>query len=116
MTTGFTSSLDSDETAISTIRRGLREAPVLRTGLWFTFLLAAVGSGGRVVVPILIQQAIDRGIVGAEGEDSGRRRTRAPGSPRSASSQCSSPASRSARRRSGSACAANERCTTCASG
>jgi putative ABC transport system ATP-binding protein len=69
MTTGFTSSLDSDETAISTIRRGLREAPVLRSGLWFTFLLAAIGSGGRVVVPILIQQAIDRGIVAADGQD-----------------------------------------------
>ena len=29
-----------------------------------TWLLAAVGAGGRVVVPILLQQAIDRGIVG----------------------------------------------------
>ena len=64
MSAGFTSSLDSDDTAITTIRRGLRAAPVLRTGLWLTFLLAAIGSGGRVVVPILIQQAIDRGIVG----------------------------------------------------
>jgi putative ABC transport system ATP-binding protein len=69
VTAGFTSSLESDETAITTIRRGLREVPVLRNGLWFTFLLAAVGSGGRVVVPILIQQAIDRGIVGADGQD-----------------------------------------------
>ena len=71
MTSGFSSSLDSDETAFATIRRGLREAPVLRSGLWITFLLAAVGAGGRVVVPILIQQAIDRGIVtdGATGDD-----------------------------------------------
>ncbi len=69
MTAGFTSSLESSETAITTIRRGLREVPVLRNGLWLTFLLAALGSGGRVVVPILIQQAIDRGIVGADGDD-----------------------------------------------
>ena len=68
MTAGFTSSLERDETAITTLRRGLSEVPVLRNGLWFTFLLAAIGSGGRVVVPILIQQAIDRGIVGTDDE------------------------------------------------
>ena len=64
MSTGFTSSVDTDEGTLSTIRRGLAVAPVLRNGLWFTFFLAAMGSGGRVVVPILIQQAIDKGIVG----------------------------------------------------
>lgn len=64
MSQGFQSSIDTDEGAISTIKRGLEAAPVLRNGLWFTFFLAAVGSGGRVVVPILIQQAIDRGIDG----------------------------------------------------
>ncbi|MFK7918709.1 MAG: ABC transporter ATP-binding protein [Ilumatobacter sp.] len=62
MSQGFQSSIETDEGAIKTIRRGLQAAPVLRNGLWFTFLLAAIGSGGRVVVPILIQQAIDRGI------------------------------------------------------
>lgn len=69
MTAGFTSSVDTDEGAISTIRRGLAAAPVLRNGLWITFGLAALGSAGRVVVPILIQQSIDKGIVGRpEGE------------------------------------------------
>jgi putative ABC transport system ATP-binding protein len=52
--------------ATSTIGRGLEEAPVLRQGLGLTWLLAALGAGGRVVVPILVQQAIDRGIVGQE--------------------------------------------------
>jgi ATP-binding cassette, subfamily B, bacterial len=65
---GFRTSLDRNETAIGTIRRGLREAPVLRSGLFVTFLLAALASAGRIVVPILIQQAIDRGIV--DGDDS----------------------------------------------
>ncbi len=51
-------------TAVNAIGRGLEEAPVLRQGLGVTWLLAAVGAGGRVVVPITIQQAIDRGIVG----------------------------------------------------
>ena len=49
--------------ATTAIGRGLEEAPVLRQGLALTWVLAAIGAGGRVVVPILIQQAIDRGIV-----------------------------------------------------
>ena len=52
--------------ATSTIGRGLEEAPVLRQGLALTWLLAAAGAGGRVVVPIVVQQAIDRGIVGRD--------------------------------------------------
>ena len=52
--------------ATSTIGRGLEEAPVLRQGLGLTWLIAAFGAGGRVVVPIVVQQAIDRGIVGAD--------------------------------------------------
>ena len=51
-------------TTITTIRRGLEAAPVLRDGLGLTFFLAAIGSAGRIVVPVLIQQAIDNGIVG----------------------------------------------------
>lgn len=52
--------------AAGTIGRGLEEAPVLRQGLAVTWLLAACGAGGRVVVPIVVQQAIDRGIVGED--------------------------------------------------
>ena len=52
--------------ATTAIGRGLEEAPILRQGLALTWVLAAIGAGGRVVVPILIQQAIDRGIVGRE--------------------------------------------------
>ncbi len=52
--------------ALTTIRRGLEVAPVLREGLGLTFALAAVGSAGRIVVPVLIQQAIDNGIVGRD--------------------------------------------------
>jgi ATP-binding cassette subfamily B protein len=48
--------------ATTAIGRGLEEAPVLRQGLGVTWLLAALGAGGRVVVPILIQQAIDNGL------------------------------------------------------
>jgi len=49
-------------TAVGAIGRGLDEAPVLRQGLAVTWLIAALGAGGRVIVPIVVQQAIDRGI------------------------------------------------------
>ncbi len=52
----------SQDSAMRTIGRGLETAPVLRQGLGVTWLFAALGAAGRVVVPILIQQAIDRGI------------------------------------------------------
>ena len=54
-------------TAVGAIGRGLDEAPVLRQGLGVTWLIAAVGAGGRVVVPIVVQQAIDRGIFNDSG-------------------------------------------------
>jgi putative ABC transport system ATP-binding protein len=52
--------------ATTTIGRGLEQAPILRQGLGLTWLLAALGAGGRVVVPITIQQAIDHGIAGRD--------------------------------------------------
>ncbi|MEM9040362.1 MAG: ABC transporter ATP-binding protein [Actinomycetota bacterium] len=55
---------DDSLSATATVFRGLALVPVLRRGLGITILLAALGAGGRVVVPVLIQQAIDRGIVG----------------------------------------------------
>ncbi|WP_116996181.1 ABC transporter ATP-binding protein [Desertimonas flava] len=53
--------------AARTIGRGLEEAPVLRQGLGVTWMFAAIGATGRVVLPILLQQAIDRGIVNDGG-------------------------------------------------
>ncbi len=55
--------------ATTTIGRGLEEAPILRQGLALTWLLAAIGAGGRVVIPIVVQQSIDRGITGRNDVD-----------------------------------------------
>lgn len=55
----------SDQTALATIGAGVRAAPALKAGIGLTVLLALVGASGRVVVPILLQQAIDTGISGA---------------------------------------------------
>lgn len=47
---------------ISVLRRGWRTSPELRAGAGVTVLLALVAAGGRVVVPILLQQMLDRGL------------------------------------------------------
>ncbi|CAN5666026.1 N/A [soil metagenome] len=49
-------------TTVETIGRGVRAAPALRTGFGLTLALAMMGALGRVTIPILIQQAIDRGF------------------------------------------------------
>ena len=52
--------------AAETVRRGWRASPELRRGASLTVLLAFVGTGGRLAVPILIQQAIDKGFVNGQ--------------------------------------------------
>lgn len=54
----------NQDSAIRTVGRGLQTAPILRQGLGVTWLFAAAGAAGRVVVPLLIQQAIDTGLDG----------------------------------------------------
>jgi ATP-binding cassette, subfamily B, bacterial len=56
--------------ALTTIRRGLALSPELRRGLPFTLVLAIVATAGRVIVPIVVQQVIDRGLTDA-GVDMG---------------------------------------------
>jgi ATP-binding cassette subfamily B protein len=60
---------DRSEGAIATLRRGLRMMPEFRRGLPATFALALVATAGRVVVPIAVQQVIDRGLAAPGGPD-----------------------------------------------
>jgi ATP-binding cassette, subfamily B, bacterial len=53
--------------ALQVLRRGYRESPELRAGFGYTVALAVALAGGRVVVPILIQQIIDRGLQDGKG-------------------------------------------------
>ncbi|MDP9295905.1 MAG: ABC transporter ATP-binding protein/permease [Actinomycetota bacterium] len=53
--------------ALSVLRRGLRESPEMRVGIGFTIALAFADTLGRLLVPILIQLVIDRGINGPHG-------------------------------------------------
>jgi ATP-binding cassette, subfamily B, bacterial len=60
--------------AWNTLRRGLAISPEFRAGLPMTLLLAAVSTGGRVLVPVAVQQTVDGGLLGAGGPDPGRVR------------------------------------------
>ncbi|WP_432705312.1 ABC transporter ATP-binding protein [Actinorhabdospora filicis] len=50
-----------------TFKRGLALSPELRSGLAGTLALAVVATAGRIVVPVAIQQGIDRGVVADGG-------------------------------------------------
>jgi putative ABC transport system ATP-binding protein len=52
--------------SLATLAHGLRLAPEFREGLAATLLLALVSTAGRVVVPLAVQQTIDRGLSGPE--------------------------------------------------
>ncbi len=53
--------------ALQTLGRCVDAAPALRHGFGRTLLLAVIGTSGRLVVPIVVQQAIDRGISDESG-------------------------------------------------
>ena len=61
-------SVDTGEeiSARETIRSGLAFSPELGAGFGWTLLLAAVGTAGRVVVPIAVQQTLDHGLDGTD--------------------------------------------------
>jgi hypothetical protein len=48
------------------LRRAASLAPSLRRGLGVTLALALLGTAGQVVVPIAVQQVIDREVLGAD--------------------------------------------------
>ena len=54
-----------------TLLHGLRLSPELRDGLAGTLLLALLATAGRVIVPVAVQQTIDRGLRAVGGPDLG---------------------------------------------
>ncbi|MBD0293337.1 MAG: ABC transporter ATP-binding protein [Jiangellaceae bacterium] len=59
----------SGDTAWKTIRRGLTYSPEVGEGIWLTLVLAVFATAGRIVVPIAIQQTVDRGLSHPAGPD-----------------------------------------------
>ncbi len=58
-----------DIKALETIRRGVGYSPELKEGVVGTLVLAVIASLGQVVVPIAVQQTLDRGLNGPGGPD-----------------------------------------------
>jgi ATP-binding cassette subfamily B protein len=54
---------------LETIRRGLAVSPELKEGLRLTLFYAVIASFGQVIIPIAVQQTIDRGLRGPDGPD-----------------------------------------------
>ena len=57
--------------ALATVRRGLAVSPEITRGMGVTLLIALVSTAGKVVVPVAVQQTIDRGINGPGGPQPG---------------------------------------------
>ena len=53
--------------ALSVLRRGLAVTPELKEGVALTAVLAVATAIGKLSVPILIQQILDRGVIGDAG-------------------------------------------------
>ena len=66
-TAGTRMDTGEDIGAIATIRLGMKYSPELREGLGLTLVLAVIASCGQVVVPIAVQQTLDRGLNGPDG-------------------------------------------------
>jgi len=56
-----------DAGAVAVLRRGLAVTPELKQGLVLTAVLAVATALGKLAVPILIQQILDRGVLGDAG-------------------------------------------------
>lgn len=57
----------ADAGAIAVLRRGLAVTPELKQGLLLTVVLAILTAAGKLALPILIQQVLDRGVRGDQG-------------------------------------------------
>lgn len=53
----------------ATLKRGLELSPELVRGLWVTVLLALIATIGKVLIPFVVQQATDHGILAEGGPD-----------------------------------------------
>ncbi|WP_323791517.1 ABC transporter ATP-binding protein [Nocardioides sp.] len=68
-TNNTTLATGEDMRTLETIRRGVHYSPELKQGLVGTLLLAVIASSGQVVVPIAVQQTLDRGLNRPGGPD-----------------------------------------------
>lgn len=53
--------------ALAVLRRGLRASPELRVGFRITVLMAVINAVGRIIIPVLVQQVLDKGVLTDDG-------------------------------------------------
>ena len=56
-----------DVGALTVLRRGLAISPELKSGMRVTLGMALTAAAGRLIVPILVQQVLDKGLLGEGG-------------------------------------------------
>ena len=61
----------TEMSSIGVLRRGLAMSPELRDGLGVTILMALSAAVGRLIIPILVQQILDKGVLGSAGYRAG---------------------------------------------
>ena len=73
MSTGSGTSLDTGESisALRTIARGIELSPELKDGFRGTMCYAVLSTVGRIVVPVSVQQILDKGVNAPGGPDLG---------------------------------------------
>ncbi len=57
--------------AIVVVRRGVARTPAVRRAIVYSGVISLVAAAGRLAVPVLVQQVIDRGLLGDDGYRSG---------------------------------------------
>ena len=60
-----------DLSAIDVVRRGIAQTPDIKRTIWFSAVLSLSVAVGRLAIPVLVQQVIDRGLLGDDGYRSG---------------------------------------------
>lgn len=58
---------EREDGAFGLVRRAARLVPEFRVGLAGTLALALLATGGRVVIPLSVQQVLDRGLLAPDG-------------------------------------------------
>ncbi len=53
--------------AVAVLRRGFAASPELALGLRVTVVMAIINAVGRIIIPVLIQQILDKGILADDG-------------------------------------------------
>ncbi len=56
-----------DAGALRILRAGLATSPELKTGLTFSAMMAVISAVARLAVPVLVQQILDKSVLGEEG-------------------------------------------------